>query len=69
MSKIPQRQLRELKYALNAARMNPGTVGFGDIGEKVGDQSVTDFVIKKTRIYRETWIIPQLEAVIKWAEE
>ena len=75
---MPRHLLDKLKEARNCATFSSQYAGFGFPGDRVKaiehggeretEHSVHEFIEDRTRIYRETWILPYLDAVIAWAE-
>jgi hypothetical protein len=74
-TKIPRKMLDELKAARKAAQFDEmSQFDWADskctVTCRSGDfEGRPDtFIKERTRIYRQSWIIPQLDAVIAWAE-
>lgn len=70
-TKIPRSMLDQIKDARRAATLEQASFGWRTDLVQLNSQpaeNVTDFIRRKTELYRETWIIPQLDAVIRWAE-
>lgn len=59
-NRVPHNILARLKEARRVATFD--NASFGDFGNK------TDEVRELTRLYRESWLLPELDAVIAWAE-
>jgi hypothetical protein len=68
--RAPQSVIEDLSAALKAARM--GTANFDGIGDKMtfnGEAiDIDSFVKERIRIYMQTWVIPQIEDALSWAE-
>lgn len=69
-NKLPKFLVNRLKEARRAATMEQAGFGFSTdtlvvAGKTVG---VTEFIKESTRVYRETWIIPQIDEVLAWAK-
>ena len=69
--RIPRRLREELREALKAARME--NAAFGAIyPERITlngcTRSLDQIIKQESKLYRETWIIPRLEALLAWAE-
>ncbi len=59
--RIPFAMLRKLKEARKSATFEDARFGFCD-------PKLDAMVKEETRVYRQSWIIPQLDEVIAWAE-
>lgn len=63
-TKMPRSHLNLLRDAMSAATFDSAAFfSFDPDGDKKDAE-----LRERTRLYRETWIIPQIKAVIDWAE-
>lgn len=73
--RAPQHVIDKLREARRVANMERASFGFTfdtvtieggfDAGTKM---TVDAFVKEKTRLYRESWLLPPLDDLIAWAE-
>lgn len=79
--RVPSKILRELQEARKSATFETAQFGFGSEqwlrvqarhGEEhhtaSGPVNITDLIVDRTKLYRETWIVAALDRVIEWAE-
>jgi len=57
--RMPKKQLAQLREAIRVAEM----AQFATMDPKRADQ-----IREETRLYRETWLLPQLRSLLTWGE-
>ena len=73
--RAPQKVITNLEEVLRVTKMEHAsfsmshekmtiTSGFDVTGEEI---VIDDFIKERTRIYRESWLIPQIEEALAWA--
>lgn len=74
-NRAPLKIIANLEQALSFAKMERASFGFPTDrltigpGRDYGQQhTVDDFIKERTRLYRETWLIPQIEEALAWAK-
>lgn len=71
MARLTKRQAETIRNAIEHARMT--RANFAESGRGgaafVTEREVTGFIIGRTRIYRESWIIEPLEQLLRDAGE
>lgn len=73
--RAPLHVIRNLENALKSARMTEAQFGFttesvtpnGSMGGNIATVSKDEYIKEETRLYRESWIIPQIEEALAWA--
>lgn len=70
MARVPAKIIRKLETALSRAKFERACFGMPhDIVVMNGKKTDKDtFIKEETSIYRETWLIPELEAILEWAK-
>ena len=66
--RMPYAMREQLRRAINAAEMENASFGSYKVIEHGREHDVTDFAKEVTRLYRQSWILPQLRNVLAWAE-
>lgn len=75
MAKIPRKILDKLKAAREAATLESASFDWPDSTMTVKCRSGNfkgrpdKFIKERVRVYHQSWILPQLDAVIAWAEK
>lgn len=79
MKRAPRYIITQLENALRSAKMGDAA-SFGFPNDTVAvnahfefetngkPQPLDAYIKERTRLYRETWIIPQIEAALAWAK-
>ncbi len=72
--RLPKKIIARLNEARRFATMENANFGFaGDkvsfehMGHMPGTMSVDKYIKLETRRYRETWLIPQIDAILDWS--
>lgn len=71
-ARVPLKVLRKLKELYKRASLT--NASFGSPGDRVTirndarEISVDDFIKERTRIHRETYVLPLIDELIGWAE-
>jgi len=73
-NRAPLKIIRNLEEALRLAKMERAAFSFTHEKLRIINgfdaghvESIDSFVKERTRIYRETWLIPQIEEALAWA--
>lgn len=73
--RAPDAVIVALENALRAATMETANFGFGTERLKITSgpntgtvASCDEFIKERTRLYRDSWIIPQIEEALAWAK-
>ena len=74
--RAPLKIIRRLEEALRYARMERATFGMpydtlqitSGLGRSDEHVKIDEFVKERTRLWRQTWLIPEIEAALKWAK-
>ena len=73
--RAPLKVIKKLEEALRLAKMERISFGFDTDRLTLGsgpdhgqEHGVTDFIKERTRIYRQTWLIPAIEETLAWAK-
>ncbi len=73
--RAPAKVIKNLEEALSLAKMGRRT-SFGFLRDHVRivsgwdaghEDSIDGFIKERTRLWRETWLIPQIEEALAWA--
>ncbi len=71
-----RRSIRNLEKALRFAKMESASFGFPTervrtvYGPRWGqEEAIDDFIKERTRLWRESWLIPQIEETLAWAKK
>jgi len=75
IQRVPNHILDKLKSVEKRAKFENASFGFkrdtvrvNTVFDSSEPQSLDGFVKEQTRLYRETWLIPEIRAIIDWAE-
>jgi hypothetical protein len=74
-TRIPAKHIRNLEEALSFAKLERASFGFAaekvtvhaQMGNPEETMSIDQFINDRTRIYRESWLIPAIQKVLDWA--
>ena len=74
-NRAPLKIIKNLEEALRVAKMERASFGSDQdrltiwSGPDHGQQHTVDaFIKERTRLYRQTWLIPQIEEALAWAK-
>jgi hypothetical protein len=73
-NRAPAKVIRNLEEALRVAKMERASFGFDNERLRIvtgfdegHEESIDSYIKERTRLYRESWLIPQIEEALAWA--